>query len=92
MRQFRKVEIERRAAYAGLCNIEDVARISRDKRVITMRHVWNDRTDARAWDVIRRELHTTACELARRTRNAVSVYAKDGHMIDHVYPDTEFQY
>ena len=82
-----KREIENRAI-AGLplygC---DVARVRRDARVITLRHVWGERVDGRVLDGVRRAYLTLARALAHRTGRSVEVYAAQGFMLDQIDPE-----
>ena len=50
----------------------DVARVTRSGDV-RLRHAWQDRTDARAWDAIRRAARALARETATRRKCLVWV-------------------
>lgn len=65
----------------------DVARLSRDRRVITLRHVWPDDTDARVWHAVSTVVYRRAREVAAETKRAVTIYAKEGWTIEVIHPE-----
>lgn len=68
---------------------EDVCRVSRDKRVARLRHVWPDNTDGRVWSGIRQAYVRGAQELANRTDKSVEVYNAHGNMLDQFTPERD---
>ena len=82
-----KREIENRALAGLPLYGSDIARVRRDARVITLRHVWGERVDGRALDGVRRAYRTLARALARRTGRSVEVYASQGFMLDQIDPE-----
>ena len=83
----RKGAIEN-AAISGLPLSGDaVASLSRDRRVMRLRHVWPDDTDARTWHGVRQAFLNWAQEVANETGKPVEVYAKEGFMLDQVQPE-----
>ena len=83
-------EIETRAvAGLPLC-AADLARVSRDRRVVTLRRRWMsaESMDARVWDAIRRAVVTLAQSIADKTGRSVEIYAADpnGWLIEAVIP------
>ncbi len=82
-----KSQIEN-ATRAGLpVDFEDVCRVSRDKRVATLRHVWPENCDARVWSGVHRAYALGAQALANRTGRAVEVYSAHGFQIAHYSPE-----
>lgn len=65
-------------------DVSDVARTSRNGKVITLRHVWAEDTDARVWDAVHRAFMRGALMLAIRTGKAVEVYSAHGDLIEQV--------
>lgn len=72
--------------YGSRLDFADVARLSRDKRVITLRHVWPDDTDARVWHAISGVVTRRAVEIAEQTGKSVEIYAKEGFQIEQIEP------
>lgn len=66
----------------------DVARVSRDKRRITLRHAWKDDVDGRVWAAIRAAFGDLARSVVKSTRKSVQVYAYEGYMIDQYEPES----
>lgn len=64
----------------------DVARVSRDKRCITMRHAWRDDIDARVWAGVRNAAWGLARQVADETGRGVEIYASGGWSLDVVEP------
>lgn len=64
----------------------DVATVSKDMRVITLRHVWSndDDDDERVWDAVQRALAEYAREIADATGDLVEIYNKRGDLLDRV--------
>lgn len=75
----RKHEIEREAIAGGRVRGRDVARVSRSRKYITLRHAWPENVDARAWARIMRE----ARELAESV-GASEIYDPRGWLIAEV--------
>ncbi len=61
--------------------LADVARVSRSRRVATLRHVWSENVDARIWSGVRRAYALGAQALANKIGKSVEVYARDGYML-----------
>ena len=75
------------AGLSGLpVSFEQIARVSRNKRVVTLRHAWADDVDGRIWSAVRRTFLRGAQKLANETRKSVEVYAKQGWLIEAVEP------
>jgi hypothetical protein len=79
-----KSQIALAAKYGGRFSPHDVARVSRDGTSITLRHCWNDDTDGRVVDAVRRAYMELAREQAERIRKAVQIYDPRGWMIEQV--------
>lgn len=60
----------------------DVATISKDMRVITLRHVWSN--DKRVWDAVQRAFAEYAREIADATGDLVEIYSKRGDLLGRV--------
>jgi len=73
--------------YGSRLDFADVARVSRDKRAITLRHVWPEDTDARVWHAISRTVTKRAIALANETGRPVEIFSKEGFRIEQVEPD-----
>ena len=82
-----KQRIEDRAIAGLPVNPHAVAAVSRNRRGITLRHVWPEGTDARIWDGVRRAYLRLAKDLANSSKRLIEVYSKHGPMIDVVSPD-----
>ena len=86
----RHIEIAAESGYGpfgSLLSGADVARVSRDRRVVTLRHVWPDDTDARVWHGVEQAAYTLAREVVRRTGRPVSILTAEGWCVDQVTPD-----
>jgi hypothetical protein len=75
--------------YGGRVDGSDVARVSRDSRVITLRHRWPEHVDGRVWDAVSRAFRALAQETADRTGHTVEVYDPRGWMIAQITPEVE---
>lgn len=64
----------------------DVARVSRDKRCVTLRHSWPENIDARIWAGVRREAWGLAQRIANETGRSVEIYTHDGITLDQIEP------
>jgi hypothetical protein len=58
-----------------------VARVSRNGRVVTLRHVWSDGVDARIWSAVRNAFGRGAQDIANRIGKPVEVYSMHGNVI-----------
>ncbi len=67
----------------------DVARVGRNGRVVTLRHVWPDNTDARVWDGVRRAAHRLAQETVNRTGRRIDLMSAHGDTLDQFSPEAE---
>ncbi|MHB8564707.1 MAG: hypothetical protein ACYDDA_12355 [Acidiferrobacteraceae bacterium] len=65
----------------------DVARMSRNGRVMHLRHSWPQSTDGRILDGVRRAWLTMAQRQANHLRRSVEVYTHDGSMLAQVQPE-----
>lgn len=78
----------RNAAISGIpLNGSDVATISRNRRTMTLRHVWSEDTDGRVIDGVSRAWRREARRVANTTGKPVEVYSKEGSMLDEIEPD-----
>jgi hypothetical protein len=84
-----KDRIEDRAIAGLPIDPHAVAAVSRDRRVITLRHAWPENVDGRVWDGVRRAYQRLAREIANSTGRGVEVYAKQGYMLDAISPELE---
>jgi hypothetical protein len=74
-------------AIAGLrLDPRAVARTSRSRRAITLRHTWTAGDDGRVLDAVRRTWRALARDLAALTGCAIEVYDPSGCMVDEVRP------
>jgi hypothetical protein len=73
-----KTEIEGRAISGQRLQGQDVARLSRDRKIMRLRHVWPEGTDGRVWAGVRRAFMAWAHEIADQTGKPVEIYAKEG--------------
>ena len=67
--------------YGSRLHFSDVARLSRDKKVITLRHVWPDNVDARVWHAVSGVVYARALEVAKETGRRVEIFSKEGFQI-----------
>ena len=74
----------------GSLDLRDVATVSRDKRVVKLRHAWHD-PDGRVWDAISRAYRRGAQDLANKTGKNVEVYTREGDMLGQWHPDEEYE-
>lgn len=63
----------------------DVARLSRNGRVMTLRHSWNG-ADGRVIDGVTRAWRAWAERQMQRTGQSVEVYTRGGHCLAQVEP------
>jgi hypothetical protein len=77
----RKSDIENAGLSGMPVAFADVARVSRSKRVVTLRHVWAESCDGRIWSAVRLAVSRGAQDLADSTGRTVEVYSARGHMI-----------
>jgi hypothetical protein len=82
-----KARIEDRAIAGLAVDPHAVASVSRNRRVITLRHAWSESADARVWDGVRRAYRRLAKDLANSTGRTTEVYSKQGYMLDAISPD-----
>lgn len=82
-----KGDIENRAISGLPLSGKAVASLSRDRRVMRLRHVWPNDTDARTWHGVRQAFLNWAQEVANETGKSVEVYAKEGWMLEQVQPE-----
>ena len=64
----------------------EVARVSRSKRYLTMRHAWQNE-DGRASDGVFTAARRLARSVARRTGKSVEIYHRDGSLLAVVEPE-----
>jgi hypothetical protein len=81
-----KREIMREAECGGRVRPRDVARVSRSRKYVTLRHVWPEDVDARVWARIERESLRLCQDIANYTGHAVELYAAEGHVLAQVQP------
>lgn len=83
-----RTRIENRAISGLTLDAADLARVSRDRRVITLRRAWMsaEGMDARVWDGIRSAVYRLAREIADATSRSVEIYAAGGYMIEQISP------
>ncbi len=81
-----KRKIENRAISGLKLRGADVARVSRDRRKMTLRHCWPNEVDARVWDGVRRAFMLLAYEIANATGHSVEVYDPRGWVLECVEP------
>lgn len=81
-----KREIENCGIAGTRLDGSDVASLSRDMRVMTLRHRWPEGTDGRVLSVVRSAFMRGAKEIAKTTGKSVEVYAKEGFMLEQVDP------
>ena len=67
----------------------DVAAVSKDMRVMTLRHEWREQSrrshdDERVWKAVQRAFAAYAREIADATGDLVEVYSKQGKLLDSV--------
>jgi hypothetical protein len=82
-----KARIEDRAIAGLSVDPHAVAAVGRNRRVVTLRHVWSEDVDARVWDGVRRAYRRLAKDLANSTGRMIEVYSKHGFMLDSISPD-----
>jgi hypothetical protein len=82
----KKSEIESRGRSGSRIDGSDVATLSRDMRVMTLKHVWSDNADGRVLDTVRRAFMREAHRIADMTGKSVEVYSKHGSMLECVEP------
>jgi hypothetical protein len=82
-----KQRIEDRAIAGLPVDPHAVASISRNRRVVTLRHTWPETADARVWDGVRRAYRRLAKDLANSTGRLIEIYSKQGYQIDAIDPD-----
>lgn len=63
-----------------------VARVSRSKSYLTMRHAWQNE-DGRAIDGVTTAAHRLARSVAKRTGKSVEIYHRDGSLLAVVEPE-----
>lgn len=81
-----KTEI-RSSAIGGLpLHALEVARMSRDRRSLTLRHAWEGE-DGRAVDAVMMSVRRAARALASARGHDVEVYDRAGHMLDVISPE-----
>lgn len=78
MRAMKKRWIENNARSGLDVYGEWVARVSRDKRTLTLRHAWPEDTCATVWYPIWAAAKRLACEVAAATGRDVEIYSHDG--------------
>jgi hypothetical protein len=77
-----KREIEAQALSGLPLRAHDVVRVSRDRRSVTLRHVWPESTDGRVWDGVRRCAIAHADRIVQVTGRSVEVYASNGTLLE----------
>ena len=79
-----KKQIENRAESGLTVSGADVARVRRDGRVVTLRHVWRDTDDGRVLAGVRSAWMRLARETAARIGREVEVYSAHGDLLEQV--------
>lgn len=74
------------AAIHSTVTAADVARVSRDRRRVTLRHCWVDE-DGRAVHAVMAAARALAREIADASGHDVAVIDRDGSTLDVVYAD-----
>lgn len=82
-----KSKIEDRAISGLPVDGHAVARVSRDRRKMTLRYRWPENVDARIWDGVRRAFMRLAHAIADETRRNVEIYDPRGWMLECVEPE-----
>lgn len=66
----------------------DVARVSRYKRSVTLRHSWKN-GDGRAQNAVLGVMREYAQVVANEAEFVVDLYTSNGDCFDHIWPDVE---
>lgn len=70
-------------------DLSDVARVSHDRRLITLRRAWPEHCDSRVWDAIRNAYVSGTQKIANDTLRQVTVYDPRGWVLEVIEPDFE---
>jgi len=89
VRRTRKGDVYAAAISGGRLDGGDVVAVARDKSYVTYRHTWPPLIDGRAWDALSRAAMRVAESVADETGRSVTIYAREGFVVDVVSPLSE---